>query len=62
MTPQAMIETRLAKGLDDIKKGRVRGPFESRRGNGEFAKKVLQNTFLLTQYNPGRPIVNFRHA
>jgi len=29
MTPQAMIEKRLAQGLDDIKKGRVRGPFES---------------------------------
>jgi AbrB family looped-hinge helix DNA binding protein len=29
LTPQAMIEKRLAQGLDDIKKGRVHGPFES---------------------------------
>jgi AbrB family looped-hinge helix DNA binding protein len=29
MTPQAMIEKRLAEGLDDIKNGRVHGPFAS---------------------------------
>jgi AbrB family looped-hinge helix DNA binding protein len=29
MTPQAMIERRLAEGLDDFKKGRMRGPFAS---------------------------------
>jgi AbrB family looped-hinge helix DNA binding protein len=29
MTPQAMIEKRLAEGLDDFKKGRMHGPFAS---------------------------------
>jgi AbrB family looped-hinge helix DNA binding protein len=29
LTPQAMIEKRLAEGLADIRKGRVHGPFES---------------------------------
>jgi AbrB family looped-hinge helix DNA binding protein len=29
MTPQAMIEKRLAAGLDDMKKGRMHGPFSS---------------------------------
>lgn len=29
LTPQALIERRLAESLDDIRKGRVRGPFRS---------------------------------
>jgi AbrB family looped-hinge helix DNA binding protein len=29
LTPQAMIERRLAEGLADIRKGRVHGPFAS---------------------------------
>jgi AbrB family looped-hinge helix DNA binding protein len=29
MTPKALIEKRLAEGLDDIRKGRMRGPFQS---------------------------------
>ncbi len=29
LTPQAMIEKRLAEGLADIRKGRVHGPFSS---------------------------------
>jgi AbrB family looped-hinge helix DNA binding protein len=29
MTPKALIEKRVAEGLDDIRKGRVRGPFRS---------------------------------
>jgi AbrB family looped-hinge helix DNA binding protein len=29
LTPKALIEKRLAEGLEDIRKGRVRGPFRS---------------------------------
>jgi AbrB family looped-hinge helix DNA binding protein len=29
LTPKALIEKRLAEGLEDIQKGRVRGPFRS---------------------------------
>jgi AbrB family looped-hinge helix DNA binding protein len=29
LTPKALIEKRLAEGLDDIRKGRIRGPFQS---------------------------------
>jgi AbrB family looped-hinge helix DNA binding protein len=29
MTPKALVEKRLAEGLDDIRAGRVRGPFRS---------------------------------
>lgn len=29
LTPKALIEKRVAEGLDDIRKGRVRGPFKS---------------------------------
>jgi AbrB family looped-hinge helix DNA binding protein len=29
MTPKALIEKRLAEGLDDIQEGRVRGPFRT---------------------------------
>src|SRR6266849_8012093 len=29
LTPKALIEKRLAEGLDDIRKGRVHGPFRS---------------------------------
>lgn len=29
MTPQALIEKRLAEGLEDVQKGRMRGPFRS---------------------------------
>ena len=29
LTPQALIEKRLAEGLEDIRKGRVHGPFRS---------------------------------
>lgn len=29
LTPKAFIEKRLAEGLDDIREGRVRGPFRS---------------------------------
>jgi AbrB family looped-hinge helix DNA binding protein len=29
LTPKALIEKRLAEGLDDIRKGRIRGPFPS---------------------------------
>jgi AbrB family looped-hinge helix DNA binding protein len=29
LTPKAFIEKRLAEGLEDIRKGRVRGPFRS---------------------------------
>jgi AbrB family looped-hinge helix DNA binding protein len=29
LTPKALIEKRLAEGLDDIRKGHIRGPFRS---------------------------------
>jgi AbrB family looped-hinge helix DNA binding protein len=29
LTPKALIDKRIAEGLDDIRKGRVRGPFQS---------------------------------
>ncbi|HXQ97006.1 MAG TPA: AbrB/MazE/SpoVT family DNA-binding domain-containing protein [Candidatus Limnocylindrales bacterium] len=29
LTPKALIEKRLAEGLDDVRKGNVRGPFKS---------------------------------
>ena len=29
LTPKALVEKRLAEGLEDIRKGRVRGPFRS---------------------------------
>src|SRR6266851_7595524 len=29
LTPKALVEKRLAEGLDDIRKGRVHGPFRS---------------------------------
>ena len=29
LTPKALVEKRLAEGLEDIDKGRVRGPFRS---------------------------------
>ncbi|HLX00001.1 MAG TPA: AbrB/MazE/SpoVT family DNA-binding domain-containing protein [Candidatus Acidoferrales bacterium] len=29
LTPKALIEKRLAEGLDDVRKGHVRGPFKS---------------------------------
>lgn len=31
MTPKALIEKGLAEGLDDIRKGRIHGPFRSAR-------------------------------
>lgn len=31
LTPKALIEKRLAEGLEDIKKGRVLGPFKNAR-------------------------------
>ena len=30
-TPKSLIEKRLAEGLDDIRRGRVHGPFQSAR-------------------------------
>jgi hypothetical protein len=30
-TPKSLIEKRLAEGLDDIRQGRVHGPFQSAR-------------------------------
>jgi len=29
LTPKALVEKRLAEGLEDIQRGRVRGPFQS---------------------------------
>jgi len=31
LTPKTLVEKRLAEGLEDIKKGRVIGPFKARR-------------------------------
>lgn len=31
MTPKILVEKRLAEGLEDIREGRVRGPFKSAR-------------------------------
>ncbi len=30
-TPKSLIEKRIAEGLDDIRRGRVHGPFQSAR-------------------------------
>jgi hypothetical protein len=48
LTPKALIEKRLAEGLEDIKKGRVYGPFRSvnamlRSLHREAKKKVKRS-------------------
>ncbi len=42
MTPQAFIEKRLAEGLEDIRKGRVHGPFASGADAVRFLHEAIK--------------------
>jgi AbrB family looped-hinge helix DNA binding protein len=43
LTPKALIEKRLAESLDDIRKGRVRGPFRSMPALVRSLRKARNN-------------------
>jgi len=46
MTPKALIEKRLAEGLNDIRKGRVRGPFRSVRALVRSLRKATKTRIV----------------
>ncbi|MBD3299563.1 MAG: AbrB/MazE/SpoVT family DNA-binding domain-containing protein [candidate division Zixibacteria bacterium] len=43
LTPKTLIEKRLAEGLDDIKKGRVHGPFDTAADAVKFLRKSTKS-------------------
>ena len=43
LTPKALIEKRLAEGIEDIRKGRVRGPFRSASALVRSLRKARKN-------------------